>query len=594
MNQQHKYNYGIIGNCSYLALIDDKANVGWLCWPKFDSSFVFGSLLDDDKGGQFSVQPEWDDYESYQLYIENTNILETFFHGEDGSYKVVDFAPRFYQHERYYQPMMLVRKIVPIDGRPRIRVICKPVGDNGNIQPKRELGSSHILYKGLESDLRLCSNISLNFIEDEQAFLLNETKYLIMTWGIPLDMALESTADSYLEKTKKYWQTWILRTSILPFHQEAIIRSALTIKLHQFQDTGAIIAAATTSLPEFPKSARNWDFRYCWLRDSHYTLKAFHYLGHFGILRDYANFVENIAINQDGRFHPFYPITMGEAPIESIIPLKGYEGERPVRIGNQSYHHTQNDIYGQILLTLFPLFFDKRLITRDNTALLDQVMNCLQLIEMTMEEPDNGLWEFRGIHQLHCYTFLFHWVGCNAARKIAKLNRHKNMEAFANQLIEKSAEMIERCYDEERGVYTQAIGSSHLDASSLQLIIMGYLDAKSEKAKKHVAALEKELKTTGGLFYRYKHVDDFGQPEATFLVCAFWYVEVLAKMDRVKEAVKVFNQLLKHGNHLGLLSETVDAKTGGQYGNFPQTYNHVALINAALMITQKMDKPIYL
>lgn len=594
MQQQHKYNYGIIGNCAFLALVDDKANIGWLCWPKFDSSFVFGNILDDDKGGQYSIQPEWDNYQSTQAYLTNTNILETTFHCEDGSFKVIDFAPRFFQYERYYKPLMLVRKIIPIDGRPRVRVTCKPVGNYGKTIPKRALGSSHIRYQGLDSELRLTSNISLNFIEDEQAFLLNEPKYLVMTWGVPLEAALESTVDSYLEKTKKYWQTWVRSTSIQPFHQEAVIRSALSLKLHQYQDTGAIIAAATTSLPEFPKSARNWDYRFCWLRDAHYTLKALHDLSHFGIVRDFSNFVENIAINEDGRFHPFYPIAMGEAPKETIIPLKGYQGERPVRVGNQAYHHTQNDVYGQILLTLLPLFFDKRLANRDNTALLEQVMNCLQLIEMTMEEPDNGLWEFRGIHQLHCYTFLFHWVGSMAARKIAKLTRHKNMEAFADQLIEKSAEMIERCYDEERGVYTQAIGSSNLDASTLQLINMGYLNPDTEKARKHVAVLEEGLKTTNGLFYRYKHVDDFGKPESTFLICAFWYVEVLVKMNRLDEAIEIFNQLQKYGNHLGLLSENVHAETGGQYGNFPQTYNHVGLINAALAISRKMDKPVYL
>lgn len=592
--KQHQYNYGIIGNCAYLALVDDKANVGWLCWPKFDSSFIFGTLLDDDKGGQFSIEPEWDNYRSSQRYLANTNVLETTFHCEDGIYKVTDFAPRFYQYERYYKPLMLIRKIEPVQGRPRIRVSCRPVGDYGKTKPTRVFGSSHIRYQGLERELRLTSNISLNFIEDEQAFLLNEPKYLVLTWGVPLEAPLESTADLYLEKTIKYWQNWVRSTSVERFHQEAIIRSALTLKLHQYQDTGAIIAAATTSLPEFPGSSRNWDFRFCWLREAHYTLKALHDLSHFGILRDFSNFVENLVIDEDGRFHPFYPIAMGDVPKETIIPLKGYQGERPVRVGNQAYHHTQNDVYGQILLTLLPLFFDKRLPNRDNTALLEQVMSCLELIATTMEEPDNGLWEFRGIHQLHCYTFLFHWVGSNAARKIARLVGDESMEALANQLIQQSADMIERCYDEERGVYTQAIGSSNLDASTLQLINMGYLDPLSEKAKKHVSVLEQELKTTNGLFYRYKHVDDFGQPESTFLLCAFWYVEVLARMDRLEEAIEVFDKLQGYGNHLGLLSQNIDAETGSQYGNFPQTYNHVGLINAALTISRKMDKPTYL
>jgi len=592
--EQHSYNYGIIGNCAFLALVDTHANVGWLCWPRFDSSFVFGTLLDDEKGGSFSVEPEWETFTSQQEYIYNTNILETTFNCEDGSFKVIDFAPRFENYERMYKPLMLVRKIVPLEGRPRIRVSCRPVGNYGEIQPTKVFGSSHIRFKGLESRLRLTTNISLTFVDQDQAFVLNETKYIILSWGVPLEAPLDSTVEQFLEKTTKYWRRWVKNTSIEQFHQEAVTRSALTLKLHQYQDTGAIIAAATTSLPEFPGSTRNWDYRFCWMRDAHYTLKALNDLGHFGILKDYSNFVENIVISEDGRLHPLYPIGMDKKPVEKILPLKGYRGERPVRIGNQAYEHIQNDVYGQVLVTLLPFFIDIRLQSAGNATLIENVMYCLNMINETMNEPDNGLWEFRGINQLHCYTFLFHWAGSQAARKISRRIGDEKMEKLANRLITESAAMIEKCYDESRGVYTQAVDSQNLDASLLQLINMGYLNSKSKKAKQHLKALEENLLADSGLFYRYRHADDFGTPESTFLICAFWYVEALVKMNRLKEAIRIFENLLKHANHLGLLSEDVHAATGSQWGNFPQTYSHVGLINAAFSISRKLDKPIYL
>jgi GH15 family glucan-1,4-alpha-glucosidase len=590
----HKYNYGIIGNCSYLALIDDKANVGWLCWPRFDSSFIFGGLLDDDKGGHFYIEPESKECTTRQRYLENTNILETTFECPDGSYKVIDFAPRFYQYERYYKPLMLMRKIIPISGRPRVRVCCHPTGDYGRKQPDVVFGSNHIRYQGLDAQVRLTTDVPLSYVDQEVAFVLTETKYMSLTWGVPLEAPLSSTVESFLVKTTEYWRRWVRNTSTEHFHQELVIRSALTLKMHQYQDTGAIIAAATTSLPESPGSTRNWDYRFCWLRDAHYTLKALNDLSHFGILRDYANFIENIVIKENRRFHPLYPITMNGEPEEEILDLNGYKGEKPVRIGNQAYEHIQNDVYGQVLVTLLPLFNDVRLVGHDSETLVDLAEHCLELIEATMDEPDNGLWEFRGLKQLHSYTFLFHWAGSHAAQKIARGAGRKNMEKLARKLVKKAADRIEQCYDEKRGVYTQAIGSSNLDASLLQLINMQYLNPRSKKAKQHVKVLEEELRTETGLFYRYKHVDDFGEPESTFLICAFWYVEALARMGRVTEAIKIFEYLASQSNHLGLLSEDVHEPTGSQWGNFPQTYSHVGLINAAFTISRKLEKPIYL
>ncbi len=595
--QKHIYNYGLIGNCAYLALIDTHANVGWLCWPRFDSSFLFGGLLDQQKGGEFSIKPATDQYESRQYYLENTNILVTEFTCSDGVFKVVDFAPRFYQYERYYKPLMLCRRVVPLAGTPRIKVVCRPRGEYGELEPEVLFGSSHLRYMGLDRQVRLTSNIALNYIAEERAFVLNETKHLALTYGVPLEAELETTLDTFYSKTKSYWKKWVKRTSIGQFHQDKVLRSALALKIHQYQDTGAIIAATTTSLPESPGSGRNWDYRYCWIRDTHYTLKALTNLGHFTELEQYAHYIENLALNMNGsnRFQPLYSITGESKLLEKIIPLSGYQGNnQPVRIGNQAYEHIQNDVYGQVLVSLLPLFVDKRLADEDKSALLPLVMRILKQIEATMYEPDAGLWEFRNKSQMHAYTFLFHWAGANAALKIGRAYREYEMISLAERLVKESTKQIESAYDAERGVYTQAIGTKNLDASLLQLITMKYLDPNSERAKQHVIALEKELKTPEGLFYRYKHADDFGEPETTFLICGFWFVETLAHVGRLDEAVEIFERLSGYANHLGLLSEDVDARNGSQWGNFPQAYSHVGLVNAAFAISRKLDTEAFL
>lgn len=591
--QQHKYNYGIIGNCAYLALVDTHANVGWMCWPRFDSSFIFGSLLDKEKGGNFSISPACETYTSNQEYLPNTNVLVTTFDCEDGQYKVIDFAPRFFQYERSFKPLMLVRKVIPTSGHPRVRVSCRPVGDYGERVPQPVAGSSHIRYEGLDTQVRLTTSASLNYIVEEKPFALSTPQYFVLSWGVPLEASLEATVNEFLDKTIRYWRLWVQNTSTEQFRQGAVIRSALTLKLHQYQDTGAIIAAATTSLPEFPGSTRNWDYRFCWFRDAHYTLRALNDLSHFNILKDYARFIENIVLGEDRRIHPLVPIASDRIPEEKILPLEGYLGEKPVRIGNQAYEHIQNDVYGQVLVTMLPFFIDERLVRETGKSLEATAWHCLEMIQATMEEPDNGLWEFRGLSQLHSYTFLFHWAGSQAGKKIATVLGNKKMHRFASQLVRDSAAMIERCYDAKRGVYTQAIGSDNLDASLLQLINMGYLNPRSVKARRHLEVLEEELRTPTGLFYRYKHADDFGEPESTFLICAFWYVEALARMGRIKEAIQTFDMLTGHGNHLGLFSEDVHEETGSQWGNFPQTYSHVGLINAAFAISRRLDKPIY-
>lgn len=592
--ERHTYQTGIIGNCSYLAHINKNTNIDWLCWPRFDSSFVFGGLLDKDKGGEFSILPHGE-YISRQYYLENTNVICTEITNPEGKYRITDFAPRFYLYERYFKPLMLVRKIELLEGNPRIRVKCEPVCNYGRKKQKASRGSNHIEYQGCGEDMQLSTNISLSYLMDQSYFALNETKYLIMTYGYKLEAPIKSTADRFLNETITYWRTWIKHSNIASFYQHMVIRSALVLKIHQYEDTGAIIAASTTSLPESPGSTRNWDYRYCWMRDTYYVITALNHIGHFEEMEKYFNYVTDISFRDDERYQPLFGIAGERTLTEEILDhIEGYQGNQPVRIGNQAYEHIQNDIYGQVLVSMLPLYTDHRFIFKerqDSSKWLDYL---LKKIERTIDEKDAGIWEFRNLALTHCYTNLFQWAGANAALKIARTIGHEEYQVRAQILIEKAAKHIEDCYDPVRKAYTHAVGSEHLDASTLQLILMNYLDPSSQKAKDHLIALEKELKGANGLFYRYLHKDDFGRPKTTFLICAFWYVEALACVGRLDDAVREFESIIQYANHLNLFSEDVDETDGSMWGNFPQAYSHVGLMNAAHRIAIKLDRPIFL
>lgn len=551
-------------------------------------------MLDEKKGGRFTVLPEASSFETEQNYIENTNVLETTISYPDGSYKVTDFAPRFKNFDRYYKPLMLIRKVECVSGSPKIKINCQPVADRGERQLTPSFGSNHIRYMGIDQELRLTSNAPLSYIQDGKAFGLHKTIYLVLTYGRPLEAPIESTSERFLEATTAYWQAWVKSTHISNFHQKLVLRSALILKIHQYEDTGAIIAASTTSLPESPGSTRNWDYRYCWIRDTYYTLTAFNGIGHFEELEKYFEFIQNLPCDEQGRYQPLYSIT-GEALLtEEISALEGYLGNKPVRFGNQAYTHIQNDLYGQVLVSLLPLYSDQRFTESERSSSQPMIMNLLDKIEETMNEKDAGLWEFRNLAQEHCYTFLFHWAGACAAAKIGTRMKNDTMYQKAVELRDQAITKIESCYLPDRKAYSQAVGSKYMDASTLQMITMGYFGDDLERANDHLKALEEDLLAKNFLFYRYKHMDDFGVPETTFLICAFWYIEALACVGRVDEAVEGFETLVRYCNHLQLFSEDVDQKTGSQWGNFPQAYSHVGLMNAAIRIGKKLDRPTFL
>jgi len=591
MTTPHKYNLGIIGNCNYLAYVNDQANIAWMCWPRFDSSFVFGNLLDATKGGDFYIQPhELTKFKSKQYYLENTNILVTEFTNDEDSFRVLDYAPRFLLYERYFKPIVLMRKVEILKGKPQVVVCCSPRYEYGEKTLNPIQGSNHISYMGGPHEIRLTTNTPLNYILNKTPFYLTRNLYFSLNYGTPLEAPLGSTCDEFLQKTKIYWRTWVKRSSIPSLYQEEVIRSALALKLHQYEDTGAIIAAGTTSLPEANGAGRNWDYRYCWPRDSYYTLKAFNLISHFSELESYAHFVHNLVSSDIDHLQPVYAIDGNAQLNEKIMELNGYLNNTPVRIGNDARNQTQFDVYGQILLALLPLYNDRRLSVRDDKLPTTIIYQILKKIEKCFDQPDSGIWEFRNLLYRHTHTYLFHWAGCSAAERIAENYGDKTLKKYAQKLRIKAVEYIERCYDPIRKCYKASIEGEHLDASTLLLITMNYLKPYSQKSRDHLEAIYRELQSPNGLLYRYKHQDDFGSTDSSFLMCSFWYIEALAVMGKIQEANAMLKKVLTGMNGLKLLSEDVEGNQMSQWGNFPQTYSHVGLINAVFKIEQGMNK----
>ncbi len=594
MKDRHTYRFGLIGNCAYLAYVDTNANIVWQCLPRFDSSFIFGGLLDPEKGGRFSISPQSGEPSVSQGYIENTNVLVTRFKTDDGEFEVIDFAPRFSRYDRYFKPLVTIRKINRISGNPKIVVRCEPRGEYGERAADVSLASNHLRFQGLDDAVRLNTNIPLTYVAQGLPFLLTETKYLVLSWGEPFESPLEDTCETFLKKTIDYWRVWVQRCTIPDIYQREVIRSALVLKLHQYEDTGAIIAAGSTSLPEAPGAGRNWDYRFFWARDSYYTLNALNSIGHFEELDRYSHYIQNLASTSVHGYQPLYGITGEMQTVERELDLKGYLDNKPVRIGNAAFLQIQNDVYGQVLLSLLPLYIDSRIIHTKRLGSRDLVMSVLKFVEQKMQSPDAGLWEFRNMQNKHCYTYLFHWAGAAAALKIGQLLNDAELIKAASEIRAHAAEGIEGCYNPEMKAYCSYVGGSSLDASLFQLITMGYLPPNSERAANHIKTMEEGLRAKGGLFYRYRHADDFGLPEVAFLVCGFWYVRALAAVNRIDDAIQTFEQLLSYANHVGLLSEDVDPVSGSQWGNCPQTYSHVGVINCAFDIWKKLDRPAFL
>lgn len=581
---------GIIGNCQYSALIED-GNVAWLCWPRFDSSFVFGSILDAERGGEFRVAPASERYTVVQSYVTNTNILRTRFETEQGIFDVLDFAPRFYQHDRFFRPTMLVRILVPIKGNPQVKVTCRPKWDYGNVDLTMSQGSNHLTYAGAPEAIRLTTDISLTHITDERTFSLSQKQYLALTWGRPLEAPLAQTCEDFLSRTTAYWQRWVKHCHLPAMRQSEVVRSALVLKLHQFEDTGGIIAATTTSIPEAPGSSRNWDYRYCWIRDAYFTVNALRRLSQFEELEGFERFLRDLVRASDGKMQPVYSIS-GQADLHEheITQLAGYRNHKPVRVGNDAWRQIQHDVYGQALMAMQPLFTDVRFMTGTEVHPTDTVVTLLEAIERTFDSPDAGLWELRGVERIHTFTKLMHWAGARAAAHIAETNGLEDLRVRALRLQASAKEWIDGTWNEDIGSLMPSLGTTDLDAALLLAVNLGFFAPSDPKAARMVATIHQSLGSSRGLVRRYDFDDGMGPATTCFTVCSFWLAEAMARIGEIDKARDIFASVLSHANHVGLLGEDIDTASGELWGNFPQTYSHVGLINAAFAISAEMER----
>jgi len=583
----------LIGNCTVGALIDARANITWGCFPRFDGDPVFCTLLkESDDYGFFAVELA-DCERTEQHYLENTAILITrLYDRQGGSIEVTDFAPRFGQHGRMFRPMMLVRRIRRLSGSPRLTLRLRPACDNGAARPVMTWGSNHIRYMAPALTLRLTTDASLTAIMQETAFFLEDTVTLLLGPDETVHEAAGEVGRRFLEETTQYWREWVRNLGI-PFEwQEAVIRAAVTLKLNAYDDTGAIIAAMTTSIPEAAGSSRNWDYRFCWLRDSYFVVNALNRLGATRTMERYLAYIVNIAADADGGpLQPVYGIDGRAELIEQEVPaLAGYRGMGPVRIGNQAYSQVQHDVYGSAILAAAHIFFDQRLTRRGDEALFRRLEALGEQARRCHDQPDAGLWELRGSARVHTFSSVMCWVACDRLAKIARqLGLAERAAYWLEQAQQIHATICRRAWNEERNTFVSTFEGNAMDASLLLLAEIGFLDASDPRFASTVNAVEKDLRR-GDFIFRYVEKDDFGEPENAFLVCTFWYVNALAALNRHKEARELFEKLLASRNRHGLLAEHINLHNGEHWGNFVQTYSMVGLINAAIRLSVRWDQ----
>jgi len=590
--------YAVVGNCAVAALISPEARVEWYCFPRLDGEPVFNALLggtDPQRGFMDVVMRGF--AHATQRYRRNSAVVESLLTDEAGAaLRVTDFAPRFRRFGRIYRPPMLVRRIEPVSGRPRIRIRVRPSFDHGAEAGRTSIGSNHIRYFDARNVLRLTTDASLSYVTEEAEFGLDRPVNLIFGTDESLPEAPDTVARNALGETESYWRDWV-RGLNLPFDwQEAVMRAAITLKLCSYEDTGGIVAALTTSIPEAPGSGRCWDYRFSWLRDSFFTVGALNRLNATRTMEGFMRFImDAVPDGAAGPIPPLFPIAPA-TPVEEVIAtaLPGFRGDGPVRIGNAAVSQIQNDGYGAIVMTAAQMFHDERLERTGDIALYRQLAVLGREAERAAFVPDAGLWEYRGRAVPHTHSAAMCWA---ALDRLGGIAQHLGLEDEARDWDARAEALRLRILDAAlvpgEGWLSGALdGTPVADASTFLLPEFGLISPKDPLFLRTVAVLEKRL-VRDGIVLRYDHEDDFGTPEVGFLVCTFWYIDTLARIGRKDEARALFERALSWRNHVGLLSEDVHPATGALWGNFPQTYSQVGLILSAMRLSRTWEEGLW-
>jgi GH15 family glucan-1,4-alpha-glucosidase len=584
---------GVIGNCSIAALIDRRASINWCCLPRFDGDPVFHALVDGEpqrEAARGFWSFELDGYvRSEQHYLPNTAILITRLYAADGAaIEVRDFCPRFHLHGRTFRPQMIVRRVLPLSGSPRVRVCLRPSFGYGECAPGITHGSNHVRYVGPERAVRLTTNAPPSFVLAQTPFLIEEPTSFILGPDETLREGVETTARDFDERTEIWWRMWTRRLALPLEWQDAVIRAAITLKLCTFEETGAIVAALTTSIPEAPNTERNWDYRYCWLRDALFVIRALNSLAEVETMELYLRYIANIVGQPvEGHLQPVYGIGLEKyLPERNLTTLAGYRGMGPVRIGNQAHEHFQHDVYGNVVLAAAQSFFDHRLLRPGSAAELERLERVGEQAYKVYRTPDAGMWELRTRERVHTTSALMCWAACDRLGKIAQhFGRDAAARVWSERAREIGAAIETEAWNARLGGFADSFGGSDIDGGLLLMAEVGFLPANDPRFAGTVTQVERQLRRDRHLL-RYAAADDFGVPTTAFTLCTFWYIDALARVGRRAEARELFEQILACRNPLGLLSEDVDPETGELWGNFPQTYSMVGIINAAMRLSK--------
>ena len=583
-----------IGNCQVSALVDETAGFVWGCIPRVDGDPVFCSLLNGDKQDQgvwrFEIEGQ---VSATQRYERNTPILVTRLEAGDGSVlEITDFAPRFERSGRMYRPVAFIRIVRPIAGAPRLKVTLAPMHGYGAGAATTTNGTNHVRYSVGDQTMRLSTDAPVGYVLEGRSYRVESDQHFFLGPDEPFVGNIRSELRRMEAATRKYWQHWVRGLHIPLEWQEEVIRSAITLKLCQHEETGAIVAALTTSVPEAPGSERNWDYRYCWIRDSYYTVQALNRLGALDVLEKYLAYLRNI-IDQarGGQIQPLYSV-MGEEELHESFAeaLAGYRGMGPVRVGNAAYKQVQYDCYGQIVMPTAQAFFDTRLLRMADETDFAHLEEVGEAAWAKHDQPDAGLWEFRTRQEVHTYSAVMCWAACDRLANVAeRLGKGDRVRLWKERAQAIRAKIEAKAWSEEGGHYGASFQSDYLDASLLQMVELRYLEPDDERFLKTFAAVERDLRR-GNHMLRYAAEDDFGAPETAFNVCTFWLIEALHLTGRSAEARDLFCAMLSHTTRSGLLSEDLDYETGELWGNFPQTYSLVGIINSAGLLSKSWSE----
>lgn len=581
---------GIIGNGTIAALVSRLGEINWLCLPRLDGEPVFNSLLDGQ--GRFSVELAGQ-YSATHAYHRNTAILETLLEAEDGSaIRITDFAPRFEDRGRMFRPTSLVRRITPLRGMPRIRLVLNAAtGRGASLMPMRR-GVSHIRFLDDEAGFRVTTDAPIAYIMQGSEFVLDGELNFILGPDESLSETPGNLAADWQTRTEAHWREWSRRLATPPEWQAAVIRAAITLKLCVYEETGGIVAALTTSIPEHAGSMRNWDYRFCWLRDAYFTVTALNRLSAMGTLEKYLAFLRNtVTRTRGGHIQPVYGIALEEQLTEDIPGhLPGYRGMGPVRFGNQAAEHIQHDVYGHVVLGAAQAFMDERLHNKAGPIEFEQFEAVGERAFAVYNTPDAGIWEYRGREAVHTSSAIMCWAACDRLARIAAVLELEDRQIY---WTERAAlmrdDILARAWNEKRGAFTGAFGGDALDASVLLMAEIGFIDPMDPRYIATVERIDVELRE-GHHVYRYRIEDDFGLPKTAFTACTFWHIDALVRIGQKEKAREMFEAVIARRTRLGLLSEDVDTQSGELWGNFPQTYSMVGIINAASRLSKGWDE----